>query len=173
MSSRVAVGEAVKIQGVRGEVRVHPWMEGLEAYCRIPDVCLKSDPDRCLEIDFFKRGGKGSIVWKFKGIDSPEAAEKLRGAIFLAGREYFPGPEDGVYYWEDFEGLVAVNESGRLLGRIVDMFGAGGNDVIVVSTPNGDELLIPAIREAVLRCEEDRWVFRPPKFVGEDPLNAF
>jgi 16S rRNA processing protein RimM len=167
MSGRVAVGEAVRAQGLRGEVRVNPWMEGIEAYRRIPEVFLKSDPARRLEIDSFKRAGKGSIVWKFKGIDSPEAAEELRGAVFLAGREFFPGPEEGVYYWEDFEGLDAVDESGRMLGRIVDLFGAGGNDVIVVSVPGGEELLIPANRESVLRREEGRWVVRPPQFPDE------
>ena len=64
-------------------------------------------------------------------------------------------------------GLDAVDESGRVLGRIVDLFGAGGNDVIVVSVPGGEELLIPANRESVLRREEGRWVVRPPQFPDE------
>lgn len=164
MSGRVAVGVAVKAQGLMGEVRVRPWMDDLESYGGISEVFLESDPARRLEIESFKKGGKGSVVWKFKGVDSLEAAEALRGAVFLADRALLPGPEAGVYYWEDFEGCEAVDESGRPLGRIVDMFGAGGNDIIVISTPEGGELLLPALREVVLRREEGRWVFRPPEY---------
>ncbi len=167
MSGRVAVGDALKPQGLSGALRVRPWMDDIESYRRIREVFLKADPARRLVVETFHTGGKGSVVWKFEGIDSPEAAEELRGSVFLADRDILPGPDEGVYYWEDFEGREAVDESGRALGRIVDMFGRGGNDVIVVSTPEGGELLIPALRDAVLRQEEGRWVLRPPEFSDE------
>lgn len=168
MDGHVAVGEAVKAQGLKGEVRVRPWMDDIETYGEIAEVFIESDPSRKLEIESFKRGGKGSVVWKFKGIDSPEAADSLRGAVFLAVRESLPGPEEGVYYWEDFENADAVDEVGRPLGRIVDMFGAGGNDIIVIKTPEGEELLLPALKDVVIRREEGRWVFRPPEYL-DDP----
>ena len=168
MQGHVAVGEAVKPQGVRGEVRVRPWMEGLEAYRDIKKVLLRDDPSRKLEIESFKQGGKGTVIWKFKGVDSPEAAERLRGAVFLVDRQDLPGPEEGVFFWEDFEGRDAIDESGRLLGRIVDMVGTKGNDLIVLRTPEGGELLIPALFDVVLRCEEDKWIFRPPEYDEED-----
>lgn len=167
MSGRVAVGDALKPQGLSGALRVRPWMDDIESYRRIREVFLEADPARRLVVETFHVGGKGSVVWKFEGINSPEAAEELRGSVFLADRENLPGPDEGVYYWEDFEGCEAVDESGRVLGRIVDMFGRRGNDVIVVSTPEGGELLVPALRDAVLRQEEGRWVLRPPEFADE------
>ena len=57
---------------------------------------------------------------------------------------------------------------GRSLGRIVGMFGAGGNDIIVLKTPEGEELLLPAMKEVVLRREEGHWVFRPPEYLDDD-----
>ncbi len=167
MSGRVAVGVAVKAQGLKGEVRVRPWLDDVDDYAEIGEVFLASDPSSGLEIESFKKGGKGSVVWKFKGFDSLEAAEGLRGEVFLADRTLLPGPGEGVYYWEDLEGRDAVDESGRPLGRIVDMFGAGGNDVIVIRSPEGGELLIPAVRKAVIRGEEGRWVFRPPEIADD------
>lgn len=171
MSGRVAVGVAVKAQGLKGEVRVRPWLDDVDVYAGIGEVFFASDPSRGLEIESFKRGGKGSVIWKFRGFDSLEAAEGLRGEVFLADRALLPGPGEGVYYWEDFEGRDAVDESGRLLGQIVDMFGAGGNDIIVIKSPEGGELLIPAVREAVIRAEEGRWIFRPPEIAPgpDDP----
>ncbi len=164
MQGHVAVGEAVRPQGVRGEVRVRPWMEAFGAYENIKHVLLKDDPSRRLEIESVKQGGKGSVIWKFKGVDSPEAAERLRGVVFLVDRQDLPGPEEGIFFWEDFEGRDAVDESGRLLGRIVDMLGTKGNDLIVIRTPDGGELLVPALFDVVLRREGDNWIFRPPEY---------
>lgn len=136
-------------------------MESFETYEKIKIVHLKEDPSKRLEVESVKLGGKGSVVWKFKDIDSPEAAEKLRGMIFLVDRQDLPGPEDGVFFWEDFEGRDAVDESGRLLGRIVDLIGTKGNDIIVIHTPEGEELLLPALFNVVLGREGENWVFRP------------
>jgi 16S rRNA processing protein RimM len=163
MSRLVAVGDGVRPQGVHGALRVRPWLEDAEAYRRIEEVFLQSDPGRKLEVESFHMAGKGSVVWKFRGVDSPEEADALRGAVFLAERALLPGEAEGVLYWEDFEGAEAVDESGALLGRFEDMFGAGGNDVLVVRTPEGRELLLPALREVLLRRVGSRWVVRPPK----------
>ena len=98
----------------------------------------------------------------------PKTPRRCGGSIFLADRKFLDGPDEGVFYFEDFEGCEVIDEAGSPLGRVVDMFGAGGNDVIVIRTPGGEELLAPATREVVLRREGERWIFRPPKFDDED-----
>ncbi len=168
MSGRVAVGVAVRPHGVRGAVRVEPWLDDLGVYGRIEEVFSRDEPGKRFEVAACHRGGKGAVVWKFEGIDTPEAAEALRGIVFLADRKFLGGPEEGVLYFEDFEGCEVIDEAGSLLGRVVDMLGAGGNDVIVIRTPDGEELLAPATREVVLRREGERWIFRMPKFDDED-----
>ncbi len=168
MSGRVAVGVALRPHGVKGAVRVEPWLDDLAAYERIEAVFSRDEPARRFEIAACHRGGKGAVVWKFKRIDTPEDAEALRGVVFLADRKFLDGPDEGVLYFEDFEGCEVIDEGGNPLGRVVDMFGAGGNDVIVIRTPGGEELLAPATREVVLRRDGDRWIFRPPKFADED-----
>jgi len=168
MGGRVAVGEAVRPHGLKGGLRVRPWLEDLAAYAGITEVFLKSDPARRLEVESVHPGGKGAIVWKFKGIDGPEAAEGLRGQVFLADRANLRGQAEGVLYWEDFEGCEAADESGEILGRFENMFGAGGNDVLVVRAPDGGELLVPALKGVILRREGNRWILRPPRFEDED-----
>lgn len=168
MSGRVAVGVALRPHGIKGAVRVEPWLDDAGVYGRIEEVFSQDEPLRRFEVAACHRGGKGAIVWKFTGIDTPEGAEALRGMIFLADRKFLDGPDKGVLYFEDFEGCEIIDEVGSPLGRVVDMFGAGGNDVIVIRAPDGGELLAPATREVVLRREGDRWIFRLPKFDHED-----
>ena len=168
MSGKVAVGVALKPHGIKGAVRVEPWLDDEDVYGRIEEVFSQGEPIRRFEVVACHRGGKGAIVWKLKGIDTPEDAEALRGTIFGVDRKFLHGPDAGVLYFEDFEGCEVVDEAGTLLGCVVDMFGAGGNDVIVIHTLEGGELLAPATREVVLRREGERWIFRLPKFDDED-----
>jgi len=168
VSGKVAVGVALRPHGLKGAVRVEPWLDDVDAYGRIDEVASGEAPARRFEVESFHRGGKGAVVWKFAGIDAPGDAEALRGMVFLADRKFLAGPEEGVLYFEDFEGRDVVDEAGRLLGRVADMFGAGGSDVIAIRTPGGGELLVPATREVVLRREGARWIFRPPAFDDED-----
>lgn len=168
MNGKVAVGIALRPHGIKGAVRVEPWLDDAGVYGRIEEVFSQEEPVRKFEVTASHQGGKGAIVWKFNGIDTPEDAEALRGTIFLADRKYLDGPDQGVLYFEDFEGCEIIDEAGSPLGRVVDMFGAGGNDVIVIRKPDGEELLAPATREVVLRREGKRWVFRLLKFDDED-----
>ena len=168
MSEKVAVGVALRPHGLKGAVRVEPWLDAVGAYGRIREVFARDEPAKRFEIEACHQGGKGAVVWKFAGTDTPEDAESLRGIVFLADRKFLDGPEEGVLYFEDFEGCDILDEGGRLLGHVADMFGAGGNDVIVIRAPGGEELLMPATREVVLRREDGRWIFRPPKLDVED-----
>ncbi len=164
----MAVGIGLKPHGLKGAVRVEPWLDDVDVYGRISEVASKTETCKRFGIEAFHRGGKGAIVWKFVGIDTSEDAESLRGTIFLADRKFLDGPNKGVFYFEDFEGREILDEEGNLLGQVVDMFGAGGNDVLVIRAPGGGELLAPATREVVLRCEDEHWIFRPPKCADED-----
>ncbi|MEE9275893.1 MAG: ribosome maturation factor RimM [bacterium] len=169
MDGRVAVGEAARPHGLKGAVRVKPWLDDLEDYGPIKEVFIEGPDGRRLEVESQHRGGGGLLVWKFKGVDSREEAERLRGAVLMADRDVLPGPEENVYFWEDFEGLEVVDESGALIGRVEDMIGAKGNDVLVLRSPAGEEILLPALREVLLRREGGRWIVRPPRMSDEEP----
>ena len=56
----------------------------------------------------------------------------------------------GQYYIHQIVGLEVIDEQGKNLGRIVDVLQTGSNDVYVVKTPEGKELLLAAI-ESVIR----------------------
>ena len=88
MSGKVAVGVALRPHGLKGAVRVEPWLDDVNAYGRIGEVATREAPPRRFEIEAFHPGGKGAVVWKFAGIDTPEDAEALRGMVFLADRKF-------------------------------------------------------------------------------------
>jgi 16S rRNA processing protein RimM len=74
----------------------------------------------------------GALLAKLTGIDSREAALKLRGAEVAVRRESLPKPDEGKYYLTDLVGLEVVNEQGQALGVVRRIFTNGAQEVMEV-----------------------------------------
>lgn len=90
-------------------------------------------------------GGRVPVL-HFEGVATREAAEPFVGRYLEApAREL----EAGAYFWGDLVGLRVEAPDGTLVGELVEIFRAGGNEVYrVVGT--GGERLVPALRSAVM-----------------------
>ncbi len=93
-------------------------------------------------------------VLHLDGVASREAAEPLVG-------RYLEGPalalEEGAYFWDDLVGLRVEAPDGELIGELVEVFRAGGNEVYRVVGPAG-ERLVPALQSVVERIDLDAGV---------------
>jgi 16S rRNA processing protein RimM len=74
----------------------------------------------------------GALLAKLGGVDSLEAALKLKGAQVAVQRESLPQPEEGTYYLTDLVGLEVVNEQGQALGTVKRMFTNGAQEVMEI-----------------------------------------
>ena len=74
----------------------------------------------------------GALLAKLTGVDSLEAALKLKGAQVAVQRESLPQPEEGTYYLTDLVGLEVVNEQGQALGTVKRMFTNGAQEVMEI-----------------------------------------
>jgi 16S rRNA processing protein RimM len=89
------------------------------------------------------------VLLQLEGVDSPEAASLLRGySIEVPAAEAWPLPP-GTFYTYQILNLPLVTAAGASIGTLAEVLTTGSNDVYVVRTPGGKELLVPAIREIV------------------------
>jgi len=59
-------------------------------------------------------------------------------------------PTDRTYLYDEIIGLTVVTVEGKCLGRVTAVMKTGANDVYYVqAVDDGDEILIPAIRQVV------------------------
>jgi 16S rRNA processing protein RimM len=83
----------------------------------------------------------GTLLAKLAGLESREAALKLKGSTVYVRREAMPEPEAGHYYLADLVGLEVLNERGEALGVVKRWMFNGAQDVMEVA---GDKTrLIP------------------------------
>lgn len=76
------------------------------------------------------RAHSGTLLAKLDGLDSPEAAQRLKGKPVSIPR---PEAGEGRYYWSDLVGLEVVNEKGVVLGVVKQMSSNGAHDVMELS----------------------------------------
>ena len=143
-------GQVVGTHGVRGELRVQPWCDSPEVFCRLKRVYLSADGSG--EVKVTCRAHKNIALVKMDGVDTIPDAELLRGIVLYLAREDYKLPE-GRYFIQDIIGLSVVDaDTGETYGEITDVSETGANDVYHMRR-NGREVLIPAVPSIV--CEVD------------------
>ncbi|HZJ23215.1 MAG TPA: ribosome maturation factor RimM [Anaerolineales bacterium] len=102
---------------------------------------------------------KGMLI-KFKGVETPEAVGQFRNQwVYVQASDVPPLPKGQLYQHELF-GFAVVDESGNLLGELVEILETGANDVYVVRDANGREILLPAIPSVILELDPARRLIR-------------
>lgn len=145
-------GKIVTTHGIRGEVKVMPYTDTPELLCEFDRLFIGKNRD---EINVTRaRVFKSTVIMKLEGIDTPEAAEKLRNKLLYMHRDDLE-LDDDTYFIQDLIGLeVSDADSGKVYGKIADVMQTGANDVYVIK---GDdrEYLVPAIADVVVSTDID------------------
>ena len=153
----VAIGKIMKPRGIRGEAFLLPLTDFPERFDDLDAVHVES-PDGAfssLDVAYVRAYGPRTAI-KFQGIDTPEDVGRLRGHFVLVTHDaVHPLPEDAFYVFQ-IEGLPVETASGQRVGQVVEVLSYPANDVYVVDR-NGEDVLIPAVREFV-RVDKDKIV---------------
>jgi 16S rRNA processing protein RimM len=94
---------------------------------------------------------QGNIVLlKLEDVPDRTAAQTYRGKEVLIKAEDAVALPKGQFFWHQVIGLDVVDATtDTSLGRVSDILETGANDVYVVKTERGQEILIPAIKDVV------------------------
>lgn len=158
MEQLLRVGVISSTHGVRGEVKVYPTTDDPNRFKKLKKVVLDTGREHLnLEISgvkFFKN----QVILKFKGIDNINDIEKYKGKDLLVHREDAVALGENENYVADLIDLEVVTDDGKVLGTLTEVMETGANDVYVIETEEGEELLIPAIRDCILDVDLDKEV---------------
>jgi len=93
---------------------------------------------------------RGGMRVTFDDVKDRNRAEAMVGAKVNVERDRLGPFREGEYLDTDLIDIEVVTREGALLGRLVEVIATGANDVYAVRTPDGGEVLIPAVGHAVL-----------------------
>lgn len=95
-----------------------------------------------------RRHFDGMII-QLDGVADRNAAEALREMMVYIHISDAVPLEEGEYYLFQIEGIRVVTDEGLELGHLTNLIETGANDVYVITGPQGQEILIPAIPEVI------------------------
>jgi 16S rRNA processing protein RimM len=149
----LTIGRLIKPQGRKGELLVEPLSDRPERFASLRAVLIET-PDGGFErkavTDCWPH--KGRFVLKLAGVDSIDAAERLRGRdVGIDEAELQPLPQ-GSYYHHQLVGLQVRDRAGRALGRVERVLETGAVPVLQVGGAAG-ELLLPLVDRFVLAVD--------------------
>ncbi|MGB5224470.1 MAG: ribosome maturation factor RimM [Arenicellales bacterium] len=149
----VTLGKIVGVFGVKGWVKVFSETRPREQIFKYSPWLLVLNGDEFeVEVLEGRQQGKGLIA-SLKGYTDCEDARKLIGSEILVSQESLPKTGKNEYYWSQLTGLNVINLQGIELGKVVNLFETGANDVLVVKGEK--ERLIPFTEFAVIDVDID------------------
>lgn len=161
------IGKIVGTHGVRGGVRLQLWCDGID-FLKGFDTFYLGEEKKIAFITSLKPAGNVAIA-QIKGIDSIEAAERVRNTVIYIKRCDAKLPE-GRYFISELIGCAVFDGDTNVpLGTLTDVSETGANDVWHV-TRDGKEYLVPAIPSVIVSVdvEAEKIVLKPLKGIFDD-----
>lgn len=170
---QLVVGRVGRAHGIKGEVTVEVRTD--EPELRLgPGAVLATDPPATGPLTVETgRVHSGRLMLRFAGVRDRTGAEALRNTLLIAEIDPEQRPDDPEeFYDHQLADLDVTTRDGRVLGRIEEVSHLPGQDLLIVRTPDGGEVLIPFVQEIVpeIDLEEQRVIVEPPPGLVDEAL---
>ena len=127
------LGQIVNHFGIKGMVKVNPFTDDISQFEELESILVEKN-GKLLDIQI-------------------EEAEKYRGCyIKIARKNARKLPED-TYFIADLLGLSVYTDEDILLGKVEDIYNSGANDIYVIKSEDGKQILLPGIGEVIKQID--------------------
>ena len=143
------IGQIVNTFGIKGFVKVNPWVNDVTRFDDLKKVYIKIRKEQKeFEIEEVKYH-KNQVLLKLKGIDTVEMANTYRNAILEIDRKDAIPLKKGQYFIADLLESEVYSDEGEKLGILDDIYNTGSNDIYVVKNELGKSILLPGIPDVI------------------------
>jgi len=151
-SEYLMIGEVLKPQGVRGEVKVRPDTDDPARFLALQTVFIKQGEQFVpCAITGAQARADGFVYCTLDHAADRDAAEKQRGWMLYVDRAHAVELEEGQYFISDLLDCRVQDGQGNLIGHIKDVLQPGANDVYEIKTVDGKMMYLPVLPFVVLQ----------------------
>ncbi|HCS40604.1 MAG TPA: 16S rRNA processing protein RimM [Anaerolineaceae bacterium] len=143
----LTIGKLQRTHGVKGEIVMELMTDFPEKILpgNIVFIGSKQQPYEIASV----RPAADKMLISFKGFNDCDQVSILRNQVVSIKTEDANQLPEGEFYHHEIIGMTVVEEDGKLVGSIEEILVTGANDVYIIKNENGEELLLPAIKDAV------------------------
>jgi 16S rRNA processing protein RimM len=164
----LTVGRVVKAHGVTGELVVEVRTDDPEIrFAPGAVLCAKgSDGQQRDCVVEAARAHGGRLLVRLAGVADRDAADALRGSLFVIDSEDLPPiDEPDTYYDHQLEGLRVQTTDGRQIGTVAEVLHTAAGELLAVNREQAGELLVPFVSAIVASVSLDTGIVEidPPE----------
>lgn len=153
MNDFLEIGQIVNSYGIKGFFKVVPFTDDITRFDKLKDIYIeknkKLEKKDIEEVKYHKN----LVLLKIKGIDDINDTEQYKNCYLKIDRKDAVKLPEDTYFITDLIDIEVYNEEDQLIGKIVDIFPTGSNDVYVVKDELGKQILLPAIGDVIKRVD--------------------
>lgn len=150
----IEIGKIVGTHGVKGMVRIQPWCDDAEFFCKQNTLYFVKNGEATPVYITHSAPHGNVVIAALKGVESMEAADRLCNRVLFLNRKDLNLP-NGRYLICDLLDCTVFNaDDGKELGTLCDVTKTGANDVWHIKNSRG-EFLVPCIDEVVQSVDID------------------
>ncbi len=145
MIEYLMIGEVLKPQGIKGEVKIKPYAANHDDFRRWKTLYIKQGESYQPIKMKCNRVHDGFVYATLGDCASMEDAEKLRAMQLYVDRAHANPLEEGEVYISDLIGCEGIDEDGKSIGKLTDVLQHGMVDVYVFKA-KGTSVMAPALK---------------------------
>lgn len=155
-SKFVTVGKVVKPHGIRGEFCIKSFADSPFLFDEVEKLYLSNGKSRPRPYSIGTwRPHKGLVLMTLEQVPDRNGAEALRGMELMVLASELPEPAEDEFYLHEVEGFRVGLEDGTSVGRLSGFIESPGQDVWVITSDAGREIMLPVVPEFVVDVDMD------------------
>lgn len=161
----VILGRLTRPHSIRGEIRVDYYADSPLLLEKPLLLRAGEGPARPVTVASW-RTWRDQLIIRLEGVSDRSAAEMLRGQELLIDTAHLPETDPDEPYLHDLLGLsVVLSATGESVGMLDDVLFPAGQELWSITSPDGHEILFPAVPEFVDRIDiqAGRILITPPE----------
>ena len=140
----------IRAHGSAGTIRVQPYSDNPGRFQVGGNLTIAG---QTRAISDFRTLPGGYALLRLEGLESADAVRPITGQWLFAPDEPASDLPPGEYYHYQLVGLEVVTDVGEDLGTLQEVLVTGSNDVYVVQSNSGEEILLPAVSQVIKQVD--------------------
>ncbi len=170
---KIKIAKIVNAVGLKGEVKVYNYSDVRERFEELDEIIISSKKQESVRKILNVRYQGNMVILSLEGIDDRNKAEAVKDFdVYITEDDLKVLPED-TFYVRDLIGMKVIDEGeyGEI-GTLKDVLQNTSQDVYVVRTAEGRDVLIPAVKDFIRSVDQEKGVITTtliPGFIDDGP----
>jgi len=170
---KIKIAKIVNAVGLKGEVKVYNYSDVRERFEELDEIIISSKKHESVKKIRNVRYQGNMVILSLEGIDDRNKAEAVKDFdVYITEDDLRELPED-TFYVRDLIGMKVIDEGeyGEI-GTLKDVLQNTSQDVYVVRTADGRDVLIPAVKDFIKSVDQVASVITTtliPGFIDDGP----